>query len=63
MDAKTIKLKEKLKEAVSYQTINEIEKATRILRGLIDEITKDEQSYEKFAEEELKRLKEKKDDT
>jgi len=63
MDAKTIKLKEKLKEAVSYQTINEIEKATRILRGLIDEITKDEQSYEKFVEEELKRLKEKKDDT
>ena len=63
MDAKTLKLKEKLKEAVSYQTINEIEKATRILRGLIDEITKDEQSYEKFVEEELKRLKEKKDDT
>ena len=63
MDAKTLKLKEKLKEAVSCQTINEIEKATRILRGLIDEITKDEQSYEKFVEEELKRLKEKKDDT
>ena len=63
MDAKTLKLKEKLKEAVSSQTINEIEKATRILRGLIDEITKDEQSYEKFVEEELKRLKENKDDT